>query len=633
MTFKKLLAIKKVQWLVFSLIILATLVTIFELAYFHRYYPGVKSAGTWVGGKTYEEVLQELKTKSESLQKTGLTLVFNKEDSIKKVNIPAATTGLTSDTLVEYFSIQDIQKDAKSAFDWGRKGNPVQRLKEQFSLILGKNFNTSVSAHKEAIYSLLERETKNYFIAAVPANFSFDKNNEIIIIPEKLGDDVDNQKVVDMILQKFNTFEFNPIIFKVQTKAPHTTKEKLAPFLDLAKKISAQTNINFYYQNHKWKVSGKTLATWLTLKQNNEITVDNKKLETFLSKSVVPVINDPPENSRFEMKNKKLIEIYPGKSGNVVNVNKTVKLIEDIISNIQQSFASTGEVLSFFTASASSALTIRDSKIVVNPQDNTINIPIEIINQEPQITQKTIDQYNIKDLVGRARTNFAGGSKDRQHNIEIGVAKITGKLIAPGQEFSAVAAIGEITEEAGFVKEYVIKENQTIKELGGGLCQLATTLFRMVLNAGLPVTERLNHKYVIPYYGPGLDATIYGPHPDFRFVNDTENYILLQGTAKNNEAVFELYGVADGRVATVANPVLSDEKPVPGPRYISSPEVLVGETKCTDITHKGVTADTTYTVNYPDGSIKENIFHSVYEAWPRVCLVGTAQAPLTTNIP
>src|SRR3989344_5940358 len=590
MTFKKLLAIKKVQWLVFSLIILATLVTIFELAYFHRYYPGVKSAGTWVGGKTYEEVLQELKTKSESLQKTGLTLVFNKEDSIKKVNIPAATTGLTSDTLVEYFSIQDIQKDAKSAFDWGRKGNPVQRLKEQFSLILGKNFNTSVSAHKEAIYSLLERETKNYFIAAVPANFSFDKNNEIIIIPEKLGDDVDNQKVVDMILQKFNTFEFNPIIFKVQTKAPHTTKEKLAPFLDLAKKISAQTNINFYYQNHKWKVSGKTLATWLTLKQNNEITVDNKKLETFLSKSVVPVINDPPENSRFEMKNKKLIEIYPGKSGNVVNVNKTVKLIEDIISNIQQSFASTGEVLSFFTASASSALTIRDSKIVVNPQDNTINIPI-------------------------------------------GVAKITGKLIAPGQEFSAVAAIGEITEEAGFVKEYVIKENQTIKELGGGLCQLATTLFRMVLNAGLPVTERLNHKYVIPYYGPGLDATIYGPHPDFRFVNDTENYILLQGTAKNNEAVFELYGVADGRVATVANPVLSDEKPVPGPRYISSPEVLVGETKCTDITHKGVTADTTYTVNYPDGSIKENIFHSVYEAWPRVCLVGTAQAPLTTNIP
>ena len=116
-------------------------------------------------------------------------------------------------------------------------------------------------------------------------------------------------------------------------------------------------------------------------------------------------------------------------------------------------------------------------------------------------------------------------------------SKITGILIAPGQEFSTANTIGEVTEEEGFVKEYVITGGQTVKELGGGLCQLATTLFRMALNTGLPITERVNHAYVIPYYGPGLDATVYGPHPDFRFVNDTGNYILLQGTAKNNEVI------------------------------------------------------------------------------------------------
>jgi len=246
---------------------------------------------------------------------------------------------------------------------------------------------------------------------------------------------------------------------------------------------------------------------------------------------------------------------------------------------------------------------------------------------DPQVTQKTISQYKIKDLVGSAKTNFKGGSLDRQHNIEVGVSKITGILIAPGEEFSTVKAIGNVTAEAGFVKEYVIDGDQTVKELGGGLCQLATTLFRTALNAGMPITERVNHAYVIPYYGPGIDATIYGPHPDFRFVNDTGNYLLLQGTAINNEVTFELYGTADGRVAKVSTPVLSDERPVPETRDIMTPNLPAGTKKCQTATHKGITADTTYTVRYPDGSVKENVFHSVYEPWPEVCLIGTAPNP------
>ncbi len=604
-----------------ALAVLAALVGFFEFKYSDTYYPGVMIAGESVGGRNYGDVLQEFKTKSDALFKNGLNLVFEKKDGKKEINIPASSTGFTSDILVEYFSIGDLQGAVSDAYDWGRKGDILQRFKELFALIPGKNFNSPVSLHKEAIQSLLSREIKYFLTAGAPAQFSLNKDNEVAIIPEKLGDNIDVENIVDAITQKFNAFEVQPIVFNMKPETPYPTEEKLKPFLDLAKEFAKTANVNFYYQNQKWKVSGKTLVTWLTLKSDSEMTIDSKKLEAFLSASVAPLIDDPPQNSRFEMRNGSLVEIYPGKPGEAVNIDKTVELIEKIIPHIQQSINNTGNISSAL-GSISSASIVNNSEIQYNPENDTIDVPIETIKVEPQVTQKTIDQYKIKDLVGHAQTNFTGGSLDRQHNIEAGVSKLTGILIAPGEEFSTVWNIGDVTEEAGFVKEYVIKGDQTVKELGGGLCQLATTLFRMALNAGLPITERVNHEYVIPYYGPGLDATIYGPHPDFRFVNDTGNYLLLQGAAKNNEVTFELYGTADGRVAEISKPVLSNEKPVPETRYIISPNLPLGAINCQTATHKGITADTTYTVHYPDGSKKEDVFHSVYQAWPKVCLIG-----------
>jgi len=594
------------RWFLFAFFFLAATSLIFEFWYSQRYYPGITIAGQSVAGKTYQESLQEFTIKYDALRKDGLTLVFKKEKIKKEIRIPAAVTGLTSDALVEYFSVGDLEKIASDAFDWGHKGTFLQRFKEQLALLRGKDFGAPISAHKEAIQSLLSRETKDFFTVKVPARFAFDNNNKVIIILEKSGDNITIEKVINTIGERLIAGNVDPIIFDLQSETPFITAKKLEPFLDLAKKIAAVANIKFYYQRRQWNVQGKTLVTWLTIKPDDQITIDSKKIEAFLSLSVGPVINDPPQNSRFEMKSGVLVEISPGKSGNAVDIKKTAALVEKIIYRIQQS------------------LTADDPEIIVNPKDNTFEVPVKTVVQEASITKKTIDQYHIKDLVGRARTNFSGGSQDRQNNIEVGVSKITGILIAPGQEFSTVEAIGKVTEEAGFVKEFVIKDGQTIKELGGGLCQLATTLFRTALDAGLPITERINHAYVIPYYGPGLDATIYGPHPDFRFVNDTANYILLQGTAKNNEVIFELYGALDGRAAKVSLPVLSNEKPVTEDRMIFDQSILAGQVKCAAITHKGITADTTYTVRYLDGSVKEKIFHSVYEPWPKVCLVGTA---------
>ncbi len=578
------------------LVTVSVLIGIFELQYPDTYYPGVMINGRHVGGMTRQEVAEDFKATADALQKNGLTLILEGQNGTTEITIPASASGLTPDTVVEYFSIKDPAESIAKAYEWGHTGTIAQRVKEQAALILGKNFDAPLATHEEAIRSLLLRETRHHFIAQVPARFSIDKTGDLVIIPEIVGENMDMDSMVKGVLQKLAKFEAGPVTFKLQSATPYTTKERLIPFLELAKKLTTFPGITFHYKNHTKNVHGKTLVTWLALKPDNQVTIDSEKLETFFSASVAPFINNPPRNSRFKMANGELIETSPGKSGDVIDIGKTIASVEKIMVQVQEP----------------------DSK------NTAIDTTLETITIEPTVTQATIGQYHIKNLIGIATTNFAGGSQDRQRNIEVGVSKITGMLIAPGEEFSTVDAIGQITEEEGFVKEYVISGDQTVKELGGGLCQLATTLFRTALNAGLPVTERKNHKYVIPYYGPGLDATIYGPHPDFRFVNDTDSYILLQGTAENNKATFELYGAIDGRTAEVSTPVLSNEKPVPPPRYIPTPTLSLGSVTCTTATHKGVTADTTYTVHYQDGTLKKTVFHSVYEAWPQVCLVGTA---------
>jgi vancomycin resistance protein YoaR len=616
MIFKKHAQIKLAILLMLPFLVIAVFIGIFEFKYSNKYYPGITIAGELVGGKTYDEVSEEFTTRAESLTKDGLTLVFEKNDGDSKLNIPATSTGFTPDILVEYFSINDLQQTVAQAYSLGRQGNIIQKIKEQLSLFYGRNFDLPVSIHKEAIQSLLSRETKYFLDPGTPAQFSIDKNDEVVISPEKLSDNIDIENIVSTIVQKLSAMETTPIVFEIQRGVPYPTQKQLEPFLSLAEAFYKSVNMSFYYKNDNWKVDNEELISWLTLETNNKMAVDSKKLKMFFSASVVPHIDNPPINSRFEMRNNNLIEISPGKSGKGVNVAEAQKQINEIISYIQQSFA-TESFVNILSALSS------NSKINFYPKNKTVNIPIETIETEPEITQVTIDKYKIRDLIGRATTNFTGGSLDRQHNIEVGASKLTGILIAPNEEFSTVQGIGFITEEAGFVKEYVIKGNQTVKELGGGLCQIATTLFRTALSAGLPITERANHQYVIPYYGPGLDATIYGPHPDFRFLNDTGNYLLLQGKAINNEVTFELYGINDGRIAEVSTPVLSNEKPVPATRNIVTPSLPAGTVQCQTATHKGITADATYIVSYPNGTKKETIFHSVYKPWPQVCLIGS----------
>lgn len=190
-------------------------------------------------------------------------------------------------------------------------------------------------------------------------------------------------------------------------------------------------------------------------------------------------------------------------------------------------------------------------------------VRLAVKTTQPTTLLEDTNDLGIKELIGRGESKFNGSPANRRHNIKVGVSKMQGVIVKPGDEFSFNKYLGPVEADQGFKPELVIKKTGTVPELGGGLCQVSSTTFRAAMHAGLPILERRNHSYAVQYYAPqGTDATIYPGVTDFRFKNDTGNSILIWPYFKTNDhLVFDFYGTYDGREVKLGTPSSYDKKP------------------------------------------------------------------------
>lgn len=181
---------------------------------------------------------------------------------------------------------------------------------------------------------------------------------------------------------------------------------------------------------------------------------------------------------------------------------------------------------------------------------------------KPRTSLAQTNALGIRELVASGESTFKGSPRNRRTNIKVGVGKMKGIIVAPGEEFSFNKYLGPVEAEYGFVPELVIKRTGTVPELGGGLCQVSSTAFRAAVNGGLPITQRKNHAYAVQYYAPqGTDATIYPGVVDLKFLNDTAGHLLVWPYLKDdNTLVFEFYGTKDARTVLVEKPTQYDRK-------------------------------------------------------------------------
>ncbi len=190
-------------------------------------------------------------------------------------------------------------------------------------------------------------------------------------------------------------------------------------------------------------------------------------------------------------------------------------------------------------------------------------IPLVINEEQPRVASTATGQeLGITQLVTAQTSYFYGSSAERMQNIEAAAKQFHGLLVAPGETFSMGEHMGDVSLENGFAEALIIYGGRTIKGVGGGVCQVSTTLFRTVFNAGFPVLERIPHAYRVGYYEQtpaggndpslaGMDATVYFPLVDFKFTNDTPYWLLMETYFNSaGSLTWKFYSTSDGRTVT-----------------------------------------------------------------------------------
>jgi len=363
-----------------------------------------------------------------------------------------------------------------------------------------------------------------------------------------------------------------------------------------AQEIFDQAPYLLNYQGQEWTCSPERIGNWLVFRQKDgqareALFLDQEKIKEYLEEISKELNVDPIETRLEVVENegqRRVSEFQAGKKGLRLDIEATQDLITQTIL-------------------------LGEEK----------NIPLQIEEIDPTPLPDDLNVLGINDLLAVGVSNFAGSPQNRRHNIKVGAQILHGLLISPDQEFSLVQALGRIDKDAGFLPELVIKGDRTVLEYGGGLCQIGTTMFRLALNAGLPITERASHSYRVSYYEPaGLDATIYNPRPDFRFVNDTGHHLLLQTEIDGDALVFEFYGTKDGRKVKGEGPEIYNVVQPGPPQFIETDELNPGEKKRIESAHAGAEAKYINTIIFPNGITRKDIWVSRYQPWPEVWLVG-----------
>lgn len=574
---------------------------IFSKKYEQKIFPGIRIGQTELGGMTKEQARSAIGQKVNSINDNGVGFILDGE---KKIIYPIYD-GLNSDLVLPVITF-DPDQTVEQIFGYGRTGNSLRQIKEEMrAWIFGQDMNMLFSIDSEQLkkalsqaYAKKEKPAQNAAILL--------ENGEISITEEKKGTRIDYADAMAKMEQNISRINTEDIHISSTTDEPIILKTDLIGLENEIRKMLDLAPITIVYpekdkdgkqipkKNKKWTVQKNILAQWISTKdpdRYSHISFQPEKIKAFLEGTIAPDISVKMNEARFRISGGKVVEFQASRNGLEIDASSTIDLfIEDILNSNK-----------------------RETALV-------------LIETKSSISQADVNDLGITEIIGSGQSNFSGSPANRRHNIKTGANAVNGLLIKPGEEFSLIKALGKIDGSTGYLPELVIKENKTIPEYGGGLCQIGTTVFRAALGSGLPITQRRNHSYRVSYYEPaGTDATIYDPQPDLRFLNDTSDYILIQSRIAGSMLYFDFWGTKDGRKVYKTYPTIYNIKKPEPTKLIETLDLPAGKKKCTERAHNGADAYFDYQVTYSDGEVKSKRFSSHYIPWREVCLIGVAK--------
>ena len=293
-------------------------------------------------------------------------------------------------------------------------------------------------------------------------------------------------------------------------------------------------------------------------------------------------------------------------------------------------FTVTGGSEGYQVNEAASLKTIQD---YVEKDWNLSNCDINLVIDEQKPEGSAEDLSKVKDVLGTYTTSYTTSGSARSANVANGCRLASGKTLYPGEEYSVLDNITPFTEANGYYPAGSYLQGLVVESIGGGICQVSTTLYNAVLRAELKVTERYNHSMIINYVDPSADAAIAeNGGKNFKFVNNTDYPVYIEGYTENKHITFTIYGVEtrpSDRKVSFESKTLSTTEPGPD-SFVTDATQPVGYVHI-QTAHQGIKAqlEKVVTVGGVEQS-RETINNSNYQMVPRIVTVGTASADANT---
>lgn len=573
------------------LVILMALVVVavsFEWWFADKLLPGSLAYGVDLSGHTKQEAVQKL----DSLTNNYL----QRFDNRLALSSNATTSAYLEIPLKELEVDYLLPKLVDRLYQNGRRGSIQDRLFARHRLLSGGiNIQNPPILNSQVFDVWLSATAKQLDQPGVPPKLVINKEGVVEFVQGVDGLKLDKASLEKQLVSTLTQLDPTPLSVQMTTDtqtASHTQQLKALEKANklLGKKLTVQ--VKKAPEPNTWNLTDADMIGFVDVLGDYNQSLIQEYID-----SLAESVNHPPTEALFKFEDGKVSEFRASQEGVTLN------------------------------SSASALALVNQLKLLeVSPENNLLELVVS--QTPPQNTTPEVNNLGIESLIGRGESSYVGSIPGRVHNVALTASKLNGVLVAPGETFSFNKTIGEVSRATGYQASYVIKGGRTVLGDGGGVCQDSTTLFRAVLDAGLPITERRAHSYRVGYYEqgnkPGFDATVYSPTTDFKFVNDTPGHILIQTNADtvNKTLTIELYGTNDGRVAEISNYTQWDSVPAPPPIYQDDPSLSSGQIKQVDWAAPGLKVKFDYKVTKNSQLHFEKTFTSIFKPWQAVYLRG-----------
>ncbi|MBI1855331.1 MAG: VanW family protein [Chloroflexi bacterium] len=580
--------------LILFLVIITLWVAGYQLVYAGRIFPGVSVAGIDLTGLAPQDAAMKL-NQTLSYPINGKVL-FRDADKVWAAS--PAQLGM----------VFDASSSAQAAYRLGRSGGSFGALSGQ---IRARGFGYDVAPvivfDQRVAYQYLQGLSQQVDQPMVEAGLRLDGTN-IITQAGQAGKMLDVDATLVYLSAQLQSFSDGEVPLVVRETQPSIMD--ISAQADVARVILSEP-LRLVISNAQsgdpgpWVYDPQILANMIGVQrvQNGDkteiqVTLDPKALGQTLA-GIETQVNRQASNARFHFNEAtgQLVVLSPSTTGRSLDISASLKAISDALLRGEHT------------------------------------VPLVIQETQPALPDTaTARELGITQVVSQQTTYFWGSGEPRIQNITVAAQRLDGVLVAPGETYSMGQALGDISLDNGFAEAAIIYGGRTIKGVGGGVCQVSTTLFRAVFYGGYPVVVRNPHAYRVSYYEQtssgavdpgraGLDATVYFPLVDFKFKNDSPYWILMETNVDLNtrSLTWTFYSTSDGRSVTADTTGPQNIVPAPDPLFKENPDLNPGQITQTDWAANGAEVTWNRTV-WKNGAVYfQDQYRTIYQAWQAVC--------------